>query len=143
MPSEADSNTVALAVNPALAGPPFRLRETPPVNPVATLPWSSRAVTSTMAMAKPAVTVVGSVVKSRLAAAPAITSKLELVGGVPTPDADRVYPVPAESTAREENVAMPLLALTCVVLAPVKSAPAVPPASDIVTRPAKPVAVLP
>src|SRR5439155_4479615 len=84
------------------------------VAPLTGSPAASRAVT-VMVVVWPAATVTGAAVTLDWAAetAPAATLKAVLVAGLsPLADATRVYPVPARSTLKFENVATPETAAT-------------------------------
>src|SRR2546425_3423549 len=113
-----------------------------PVNPVAVLPFASRAVTSTAgAMLAPATVLVGCTVNTSVPALPAVMLKPELIPVRLPLLAVRVYPVPVLSIDSPGNVATPPDAAWVAV--PDKTPPdgLVPMAS--VTLPVKPVAVFP
>src|SRR5437870_12446009 len=92
-----------------------------PVNPVAVFPCPSWAVTWTAGViAAPAVVLLGCPVNTSCVALPAVMLNAVDVGSVRPPlDATSVYPVPALSIERPENVATPLTAATVAVPASV------------------------
>src|SRR5947208_2227838 len=102
-----DAAAVVVPESVALPGFASRAIATDPPKPVAVLPRASRAVTVTAGeTALPAVTFVGWVVKTRVAAAPGDTLNPALVApGRPLALATRVLPVPGRSRLRVENVA--------------------------------------
>src|SRR6266571_6632043 len=116
---------------------------TSPVNAVATFPWASSAVTAIAGViAAPAVVPVGCTVTTSWVAAPGVMSNAVLVAAVrAVAVAVSVYPVPALSMLRFENVATPATAATVAV------PPSVPPPAFVpittVTSPVKSVAVFP
>src|SRR2546428_294528 len=88
-----------------------------PVNPVATLPNASRAVTSTAGvMVAAAAVLVGCTVNTSCDAAAGVMLKVALVTPR-SPSAEKlsVYPVPTLSIDKSENVATPPTAATVVV----------------------------
>src|SRR6266853_1652972 len=123
MPSPANVATPATAVTVVvpdrvpLPGLVAMASVTLPVNPVAVFPCASRAVTCTGGViVAPAVVLVGCTVNATCPAVPGVTSKPALVAGLtPLAAALSVYPVPALSTLKEENVAVPATAATLVV----------------------------
>src|SRR2546425_992667 len=96
-PSTATSGAAA-SIDPPPALVPMA-SVTLPVNPVAVLPFASRAVTSTAgAMLAPATVLVGCTVNTRVAAVPAVTLNAVLVPVAgPVALAVSVYPVPTLS----------------------------------------------
>src|SRR5260370_12034749 len=85
------------------------------VAPVTVLPTASCTVT-TVVIALPAVALAGCVVKASLLGAPGVRLKALLVAPVrPVAAAVSVYPLPALSILRVENVATPFTAATVVV----------------------------
>src|SRR5512145_1473390 len=124
----ATAATVRVPDSTALAGPVPGVIATVtlPVKPVAVLPSASRAVTWTGgAIAWPAGPVVGWTVNASTAAAPAVMLNDALTAPVrPLAVAVRVYPVPARSMLKVENVATPATAAT--VRVPDSVAPGVP-----------------
>src|SRR5260370_9552887 len=111
------------------------------VAPVTVLPTASCTVT-TVVIALPAVALAGCVVKASLLGAPGVRLKVLLVAPVrPVAAAVSVYPLPALSMLRLENVATPFTAATVIVPERVPVAGLVPTAT--VTLVAAPVTVLP
>src|SRR6266571_1610944 len=90
---------------------------TSPVNAVAMFPWASSAVTSIAGViAAPAAVPVGCTVTTSWVAAPGVMSNPVLVAAVSAVAlAVSVYPVPALSMLRFENVATPATAATVAV----------------------------